>query len=160
MLTLFLTNSFHLKAATLSQEKKALHESFSQTTKSLFFLILMLVVTVVILNYQMLEQLYERGISLLASVFAFLFAERGHEGPILEEVPLPIEDAPALPEEEPSMFFQLLEQIIIYIAYALLACAVLFLIFLAIKKMRKRMKQLWRWLMAFFNSSIEAGEQC
>jgi len=153
IIILFISNSEHLKASTLSkQEKPFINRSIK--SQNHFHLIITLAVIAFITMGQKIREWIWNGIrSFLQWIFQ-LFPESEGE-PIVEEQPSagPM-DLGGLEKGEPSAFFKFLEMIAMYAFYVFIVVAAIVALLLIIKKTRDWVIKIFRKILTFLKNIV------
>src|SRR5690625_560801 len=162
VITMFLSNSDHLKSSTLSKDKKPFI-SRNIKNQNRVFLIITLGLIFLIANGRMIRDGFW---NMIRSIIQWLVnLGSGTEGEdIMGEEPPPADFAPPFPEEDkgPSIIAEFLELVMTYVMYVFLGFAAIILILLLIKKTREIIINAAKKLIAFlkqlgnqFNKEVE-----
>jgi len=162
VITMFLSNSDHLKSSTLSKDKKPFI-SRNIKNQNRVFLIITLGLIFLIANGRMIRDGFW---NMIRSIIQWLVnlgsSTEGEE--IIGEEPPPADFAPPFPEEDkgPSIIAEFLELVMTYVMYVFLGFAAIILILLLIKKTREIIINAAKKLIAFlkqlgnqFNKEVE-----
>lgn len=148
IMTMFVSNTDHLKSTTLSKEKKPF---ISKTIKSQnrIFLTITIAIIALITNGKAIRDALWNGFRAMINWFIELVSGSGG-GEVVEEPP-PTSMDPGFPfdePKEPSVIAKILEAMTMYAMYVFIAVAVTVILLLLIKKTRK-------WLMNGFRRIIQ-----
>lgn len=149
ILTLFTSNSDHLKSTTLSKEKKPF---ISQTVKrqNRIFIIITIAIILLIANGRRIQETLWNGFRGIIQWMIELLSDGEQGGNLGEDPPpAPVESVlPVVETKEPSAFAKLLEVIAMYVVYISVAIVIILLILLLMKKTR-------RWLIKVFQKLLQ-----
>jgi hypothetical protein len=155
VMTMFVSNSDHLKNTTLSKEKKPFISRIIKKQNRVF-LAITIVIIALIANGQMIREGLWNGFRAVVR-WLIEFLSGSESGEVIEEPPPPPPVDPMLPFEdpkEPSAIAKFLEAMTEYVTYFLLAVATILLILLFIKKTRIWITNGLRMLIQFLRTIV------
>ncbi|MBS4178232.1 hypothetical protein [Lederbergia citrea] len=153
VIILFISNSEHLKASTLSKQKKPF---ISRTIKkqNRVYLALTIAVIALITNGQMIRDLLWSGFKGFIQLILGMFSG-GDVGPEVDEIPPPASMDLGLPvDKKKSAFAEFLDLIMTYFGYILFVLVVVAILLLLIRKIRLWVKQLVCALISFLQQMV------
>ncbi|MEK3888200.1 DUF4129 domain-containing protein [Bacillus sp. FSL K6-3431] len=147
VLILFISNSDHLKSATLSKQSKPMISRAIKSQNRLFLTITIALIAVVT-NGQMIRDALMNGIkAFIRWILGFGTGTEGEQ--VTEQAPPPASMDLGLEPGEPSAFAKFLEVIVTYIFYVFLIFAAIAILLLIVKKTRMWIKRAFRALILF-----------
>lgn len=160
VVTLFMTNTVHLKAATLSRSRNPRPPSSVRWLNRLFITGLLAAIALVALYDQLrvaAGQLKGWLVGIISALIAFMSREEETriEQPLQQQPP----DMPFVGEKgEPSRWLVLLEQIVYYGLLMIMGIGFLILTYFLLKQLYRLSKVLYRWLLNTVGRSEVAEE--
>jgi len=157
---LFISNSEHLRASTLSKEKKPFI-SRAIKNQNRVYLILTTAVILLLTNGKVVQEAVFQAFKAIIQMILWLFGTDEGKS-VVEETPPPAQMELGLEKGEPNAFLKFLEMIFMYIFYVVLAALAVGILLLFIKKVRMLVKKWISTFIAFLKNIIfrssELGE--
>jgi len=151
VITLFTSNSLHLKEATLSKESKPIiGKGIKRQNQTFIFLTLLFIFAAS--NFQIVQEFLFRSVRGIIQAIIWFITLFGSDEEIEEEpVPQTNQEMQPLEQGEPSLLMVILEKIMVVVLVIGMIIAVLFLLYYLYKKLRKWLKVSQSWLSRFLN---------
>lgn len=157
--TLLISNSEHLKTATLSKQNKPFVSPALKRQNQLFIFITLLII-IALTNLKVIQAALYGLISKTIHSIIWFFSLFGSDEPMEEPPKTPNNEiAPTMEQGEPSLLAIWLDRIMTVIIYVALIAAGLFLLFYLFKKFRGLLYRGYQWLVNFLNQIFSQKEQ-